>query len=447
MTPGRRRRAVLLRHEAARLLQIAGPIVLSQLGGIGMSTIDTIMVGPLGAEALAAVGLASALHIAAIMISTGTLMGMGPLVAQAFGAGDRLLARRVLMQGLWLSMLLSVPMIALNVAGEPIALALGQDAGVSELIGDYMWTLSWGVLPLLILMAFRQFLEGMGIAKPAMVITFIGLALNLVGNRVLIYGIDGWIPAMGVVGSGWTTTMVRWAMLFAMIVYIVRHPRLHPFEGVRWTLDAPLLRRIGLIGAPAGAQVGLEVGIFSFAAVMMGWFGPLELGTHQVTINIAATTFMVALGVSIAGSIRVGQHIGAGNISGMRRAVVLTYAFAVGSMALFAVVFVAAPRALIGLYTNDPEIIALGSTLLLVAGAFQLFDGAQVAGFSVLRGAADTRVPMLIAALAYWAIGAPTAYYLGFHTGLGPVGVWIGLSVSLFAAAVILLVRVRKVLM
>lgn len=438
---------MLLRHEASRLLRIAGPIVLSQLGGIGMSTIDTIMVGPLGADALAAVGLASALHISAIMVSTGTLMGMGPLVSQAYGAGDRHFCRRVLVQGLWLAMLLSVPMIALNVAGEPIALALGQDPVVSRLIGSYMWALSWGVVPLLLLMGFRQFLEGMGIAKPAMVITFIGLGLNLVGNRVFIYGVEGWVPAMGVVGSGWTTTLVRWAMLAAMGIYIVRHPRLQPFLGMTWRVDRALLRRITAIGAPTGAQTGLEVGIFTFAAVMMGWFGPLELGTHQVTINIAATTFMVALGVSIAGSIRVGQHIGAGNRSGMRRAVILTYVFAVGSMALFALAFVAAPRGLIGLYTDDPEIIALGSTLLLVAAAFQLFDGAQVAGFSVLRGAADTRVPMVIAALAYWAIGAPTAYFLGFHTSLGPVGVWIGLSVSLCVAALVLLVRVRGVLM
>jgi multidrug resistance protein, MATE family len=302
---------VLLLHEARRLLAIAGPIVLSQLGGMGMNTMDTIMVGPLGAEALAAAGLASSLHVVLLMITTGTILGMGPLVSQSFGAGDRIECRRVLVQGVWLSLALSVPVIAVNLVGEPIAVALGQEPGVSRLVGGYMGALAWGVIPVMLFMAFRQFLEGMGLTRPAMVITFIGLAVNFVGNRVLIYGVEGWVEPMGVVGSGWATTVVRWAMLLAMAIYLYRHPDLHPFRGVNWAPAAALARRIFTIGAPTGAQVGLEVGLFSFAAVMMGWFGALELGTHQVTINIAATTFMVALGVSLAGSIRVGQHLGA----------------------------------------------------------------------------------------------------------------------------------------
>lgn len=444
--PGRRRGVVLLRHESSSLLRIAGPIVLSQLGGVGMNTIDTIMVGPLGAESLAAAGLGSSLHMAAIMVCTGILLGMGPLVSQAFGAGERQECRHVLVQGLWLAVLLSVPMVGLNLFGEPIALALRQDPRVAVLIGGYMTALAWGVVPLLLFMSFRQFLEGMGLAKPAMVITFIGLGVNFVGNTVLIYGVDGWVPALGVVGSGWATTAVRWAMLLAMAVYILRNPDLHPFRGVSWKVEGRLLRRIAGIGAPTGAQVGLEVGVFAFSAVMMGWFGALELGTHQVAINIASTTFMVGLGVSIAGSIRVGQHIGAGSPRGVRRAVIVTYAFAVGSMGVFAVGFVAAPRALLGLYTGDPQIIALGTLLLYAAAAFQVFDGAQVAGISVLRGAADTRVPMLIAGLAYWVFGAPVAYLLAFHSPLGPLGIWVGLSLGLAIAAILLAFRVRRVL-
>jgi MATE family multidrug resistance protein len=444
--PGRRRGGILLRHESGSLLRIAGPIVLSQLGSVGMNTIDTIMVGPLGAESLAAAGLGASLHMAAIMVCTGTLLGMGPLVSQAFGAGERHECRHVLVQGLWLALLLSVPMIVLNIFGEEIALALGQDPRVAALVGGYMIALAWGVVPLLLFMSFRQFLEGMGLAKPAMAITFLGLAVNLVGNRIFIYGVAGWVAPMGVVGSGWATTMVRWTMLAAMAGYILRNPDLHPFRGVRWGVEGGLLRRIVGIGAPTGAQTGLEVGVFAFAAVMMGWFGALELGTHQVAINIASTTFMVALGISIAGAIRVGQHIGARSPRGVHRAVILTYALAVGSMALFALVFLVAPAALLGLYTSDPEIIALGTLLLYAAAAFQVFDGAQVAGFSVLRGAADTRVPMLCAAFAYWVVGAPVAYLLGFRSELGPLGVWIGLSAGLAVAAVLLLLRVRRVL-
>lgn len=437
---------MLYLHEARALMRLAGPIVLSQLGAVGMNTMDTIMVGPLGAEALAAAGLAAALHMAVLMICTGTLLGMAPLVSQSFGAGDRIECRRVLVGGIWLGVLLAVPVVWMNFEGERLALALGQEPGVAVLGGGYMWALAWGVLPVVLFFVCRQFIEGLGLTRAPMVMTFIGLGVNYLGNRALIYGIDGWVPAMGVVGSGWATTIVRWAMLGAMIVYLVRHPNLHPFRGVRWRPDMERLRRIAVIGWPAGVQLGLEISLFSFAAVMMGWFGPLELGTHQVTINIASTTFMVALGVSLAGSIRVGHQVGARNAAGVRRATVLTYALTLGFMALCALLFLLAPEFLIGLYTRDPEVIRLGSTLLLIAAVFQLSDGAQVAGACVLRGAADTRIPMLLAAFGYWGIGIPSAYFLGFHSPLGPVGIWVGLCIALAIVGLLLLWRVRRVL-
>lgn len=406
---------------------------------------DTLMVGPLGATALAAAGLAFALHMAGVYFATGILLGMTPLVSQAFGAGDRPHCRRVLVQGVLLAGALVLPVAWFNWEGERIALLLGQEPAVAELAGGYMRALAWGVPALLGFMACRQFLEGMGITVPAMVMTFLGLAVNFAGNRVLIYG---WreVPALGVVGAGWSTTLVRWAMLAAMILYLTRNPRLHPLRGVRWRPDPPLLRRILGLGVPIGTQLGLEVGLFSFTAVMMGWFGATALGAHQVTINIASTTFMVALGVSLAGSIRVGQHLGAGSRAGARRATGLTYGFALAFMAVCALAFLLVPEWLIGLYTSDPGIFRLGSALLGVAALFQLFDGAQVAGLCALRGAADTRTPTAIAALAYWGIGVPTAYGLGFHSPLGPVGVWAGLCLALATAALLLALRVRRVL-
>jgi multidrug resistance protein, MATE family len=427
--------------ETRALLRVAGPITLSQIGGIGMTTMDTIMVGALGAEALAAVGLSSALHFALMVITTGTLFGMTPLVSQAFGAHRLGACRRVLVQGVWLALILSVPMFALNALGGPIAAALGQDAAITAVVGRYMWALGWGVPAALLFFAARQYLEGMSLTRPAMVITFLGLGVNYVGNSALIHGVPGLVEPMGAVGSGWATTIVRWAMLLAMIAWILRRRDLQPArDEVRWRPGQ--IRRIVRIGAPAGAQIALEVGFFSFAAVMMGWFGATELGTHQVTINIAATTFMVALGVSLAGSVRVGQQIGARDTAGVRRVVTITYLFATVTMGLFAVLFLTIPEALLGLYTRDPAVVQLGASLLFMAALFQVFDGAQVAGFSVLRGAADTRVPMLIAAVAYWGIGAPTGYLLGFHSPMGPVGVWAGMVVGLAVATLMLGLRV-----
>ncbi|HLU25854.1 MAG TPA: MATE family efflux transporter [Longimicrobiales bacterium] len=443
----RRGRALRLTgHEARRILALAGPIVLSQLGTVGMNTTDTLMVGPLGATALAAAGLGAAIHMFLVVVSSGTVMGMLPLVSQAFGAGEEGTCRKVLIQGLWLAVALSVPVGLISLEGEAIALALGQEGTVAALAGGYMMALAPGVPAALLFTAFRQYLEGMGKPLPATVLTLAALVLNVFLNYAFIYGVEGWIPAMGVVGSGWATTGVRWFMLLGMVAYVVAHPRLRPFRDGGVRPRPAVIRQITVLGAPIGAQGGLEVGLFSLAAVMMGWIGPAQLAAHQVTINLASTTFMVALGVGMAGSIRVGQHIGARRPRAARRAAAGTYLMALGFMGMCALLFVSAPGTLIGLYTGDPEILAIGATLLLVAAAFQLFDGAQVAGATILRGAADTYIPMLVAAFGYWCIGIPASYVLGFHTRLGAVGVWVGLCIGLAVVALLLAWRVRQVL-
>jgi multidrug resistance protein, MATE family len=438
------RRDRLYRHELRGLLLLAGPLVVNQLGQVGMHTADTIMVGPLGAAPLAAVGLGSALHHFALLLATGTIMGMAPLVSQAFGAGEIERCRATLVQGAWLAIILSVPVALYCLAGRELSLLLGQDAEVARLTGGYLRAVAASIPPALLFVAARQYLEGMGHATAPMVVTFIGLAVNVAANRVLIYGIEGWVAPMGVVGAGWATTIVRWFMLIAIAALLAGHRSL-PSLGVSLRPAYAGIRRIFSVGAPVGAQFGLEVGLFSFAAVMMGWLGPLELAAHQVTINIAATTFMVALGASIAGSIRVGQHIGGMRPRAVRRAVISTYIVSVGFMLCCALLFILAPRLLLGLYTPHDDIIALGVRLLLIAAAFQVFDGAQVAGISVLRGAGDTRMPMIIAGLGYWCVGLPVGWILAFRTGLGPVGIWAGLSIGLAAVALLLLLRARRV--
>lgn len=452
--PGRRRRSLLFLHELRALMRVAGPIVVSQLGGIAMSTTDVIMVGPLGAQALAGAGLGNAIFISVMMLCTGTLIGMSPLVSQAFGGGDRAECRRVLVQGLWLATILAVPLTLVCFFGLPIARALGQPDEVARLAGGYLFAIAWGVLPLLLFMAFRQYLDGMSFTRPAMVMTFLGVGINIVGNFLLIYGFRVRLPLLGtvevapggLVGAGWSTTICRWAMLIAMVVYVLRRRDLATFVGVRLAPVLSRLRRMVAIGAPIGAQLGAEVGVFAFAMVMMGWLSPIAQAAHQVTINIASTTFMVAQGTSLAGSIRVGQHVGAGSRRGVHRAVLTTYAVVVAFMAVCAVAFLAAPRWLLGLYTADPRIVEVGMGLMVMAAAFQVFDGAQVAGLCSLRGAADTRMPMWITILGYWVIGAPVAYLLGFHAGWGAPGIWAGLVVSLVIVSVLLAWRTRRVL-
>lgn len=349
----------------------------------------------------------------------------------------------MLVQGLWLAAALAIPGTLLSVSGRRVSLLLGQAPEVALLAGDYLTALAPGVLPLLLFMAFRQYLEGMGVSRPAMWLSFVGVTLNVMGNWVLIWGVDGVVRPLGVVGSGIATSAVRWVMLAGMVVYVLR---VHPVRGVSLRPVLARLRRITGLGVPVGAQLGAEVGIFALSAVMMGWLGPVPLAAHQVTINVASTTYMVPLGASIAGSVRVGQHVGAGNARRVHRAALATYLVALSFMGACALLFVAWPEAVVGLYTDDPRIVTMASTLLLLAALFQLFDGAQAAGICVLRGAADTRIPMWITLLGYWGVGFPVAYWLGFHTPLAHVGIWTGLVASLAVVAVMMALRVRWVL-
>jgi len=443
-----RQRVGSLRGEARQIVRLAGPIVLSQLGVVGMTTTDTLMVGWLGPAALAAVGIGSAIHFFAQVVCTGVVLGTGPLISQAFGAGRTDECRRLLVQGAWVALAASIPVIVVSLMGERIALLLGQDPEVAVIAGAYTRTLVPGVPGWMLFVAFRQYLESMGRPTPPTVITLLGLAINAVADWVLIYGVDGIVPAYGPVGAGWATTVVRLAMLAAAVLYLAKRPGLWPARrGERLAPHPAVLRRIVAVGAPIGGQLGLEVGLFSFgAAIMMGWLGAVQLAAHQIAMNLASTTFMVALGTSLAGQIRVGHYIGARDAAGAQRAALSAYALSVGFMGFCGLVFLTFPTALVGLYTEAPEVLQLGATLLLFAAAFQVFDGSQVAGLCILRGAADTSVPMLFAGLGYWGVGLPAAYLLGFRTPLGAAGIWAGFTLSLAIVAVLLALRVRHVL-
>ena len=270
----RSRRARLFGHELKGLLALAGPIIVNQLGQIGMTTADTIMVGPLGAAPLAAAGLGSALQHLGLTMGMGAVMGMAPLVSQAYGAGDRAECRRVFVQGVWFALMLGVPLSLYCLFGRELSLLLGQDEEVSILTGRFLRALALGVAPALVFVAARQYLEGMGHVTVPMVVTFIGLSVNVLLNKLFIYGVDGWIPALGVEGSGWaTTTSVRWLMVIITGVYLATHRSLNPLRDVSMRPNGRLLRVMMRVGGPIGGQFGLEVGLFAFAAVMMGWLG------------------------------------------------------------------------------------------------------------------------------------------------------------------------------
>ena len=429
----------MFRHELRNTLALALPVVLTQLGGVAMGIVDTIMVGRLGPEPLSAVALGNALSFTIIIVCLGTLTALDPLVAQAYGAGRFRDCGRAMHHGAFLALVLALPALVLLGFARPVLTRLGQ---TPELVGQataYVHGIAWGVVPFLLFTVLRQFMQGMSRARPAMVIMILANVLNVFANWVLIYGNLG-APALGSTGAAYATTLCRFFMFAALAVYVFSRHHLRPYltHLPPWPPDRHLLGRLVRLGLPAGSQFGLEVGVFACASVLMGWFGTVQLAGHQIAINLCSTTFMVPMGFSATAAVRVGQALGRHDVHAARRAALAAFTLGVGFMAVAALCFFVFPAALVGIYTDDAALQAMGVSLLLVGAAFQLSDGTQVIAIGALRGAADTRFPMLVSAIAYWLVALPLGYALAFPLGWGPRGLWWGLTLGLTLVGVTL---------
>jgi multidrug resistance protein, MATE family len=429
------------RTELGALLVLAIPVVLSELGWMAMSIVDTIMVGRLSPAAIGAVGVSSAIFYAPALFGIGLLLGLDTLVAQAFGRGDFDDCHRALAQGVYLA--IAYAPIAMLIAGSAPHLfpLLKITEAVRAPATQYLSLLNWSALPLLVYVAFRRYLQGVGKVRP---VTFALISANLVnwfGNWVLIYGKFG-LPAMGVRGSALSTVVARIYMASVLIWWAWRHERDrgHPLFAHWPGLRIPLFRRLLQLGWPAASQLLFEVGAFSLATLLAGRLSPDILAAHQIVLNSASVTYMIPLGVSAATAIAVGHAVGAGNRALARRTGSMAIALGAVFMAIAAAAFLLIPRVLIHVYTHDPQTVAVGAKLLAVAAIFQIFDGIQGIGTGALRGLGKTRGPMLINFIAYGVLGLPAGYLLCFHTSLGVYGLWSGLTLALiFASAMILM--------
>lgn len=435
--------------EVRATLALAVPIVLVQLAQMSMSFVDVSMVGRLGTEALAAIVLGSTTFFTLMLVCLGVLIAVQPTVSQAVGAGDTEAAARGARQGLWLALILGVPFtIALGFA-EPALLATGQAPETAALAADYLGAIRWGFVPNLCFVALRGLCEGDARPRPVLAVTLLGVVANVVFNYGLMYGAWG-LPALGVVGTGWSSALTMTVMFLALAV-VVRTgelARFRVFVGLRRP-DPEALGALFRLGWPIGVGFGLEAGIFAATTLLVGRLPNhvVALAAHQIAINAASVTFMVPLGIGMAGAIRVGQAAGRGDADGARRAgwmaTGLGAAFMVGSALLFWL----APEAVVWVYAGadpQPEVAALAASLLGVAAVFQLFDGVQASVAGALRGLKDTRVPMLIAAFSYWGVGLTVGGTLGLGMGLGAPGLWWGLTLGLATAAVGLSARFAR---
>jgi MATE family multidrug resistance protein len=341
-----------------------------------------------------------------------------------------------------LAAILTVPVMLLLTWAAPVFTLARQPAEVVPLAAAYDEVTAPGVFPFLLFIVFRQSLQAMGRTAP-IVGAIVGANLaNAALNWVLIFGHLG-LPAMGVVGSAWATTVSRGLLVAGLWVAARRElgPVLWPLLPAIWRPAA--LGRMLRLGMPIGVQHVLEFGAFALVALMMGWMGTREMAGHHIAINLAALTFMVPLGVGDAASVLVGHAVGRGDTEGTRGAARAALACGVTFMAGTAAVFLTLPEALARLYTRELEVIRVAATLIPIAGVFQVFDGLQVVAAGVLRGLGDTRIPMVVNFLGYWAIGIPVSVYFGFFTELGPAGLWWGLVLGLALVGTSLLLRVR----
>jgi len=430
-----------LSREFLPMLRLAVPVVVAELGWTAMATVDTLMVGRLSPEAIGAVSIGSALFMAVAIFGMGLLLGLDTLVSQAFGAGRLDDCHRCLVNGLYTALFLTVPLTGLLLVLVAMLPSLGINPEVLALTGPYLKPVIASLFPLLIYAAARRYLQATGHVTSVMIVLVTANIVNAITNWGLVFGRWG-LPELGVTGAGWATFASRTFMavvLLVAIVYFEWKEKLGLFE-TSFGIDRTLIRELFALGLPAAFHITLEMGLFSVATALAGRLDAASLAAHQIALSVAATTFMVPLGISSAGAVRVGHAVGASDFEGISARGWMTIFLGVGSMSLAMMTLFLFPSLIIGLFTSDPAVLEVGVSLLFVAAFFQLFDGLQVATSGVLRGLSDTRTPMLAGFVGYWLLGLPTGYMLCFVLGRGVVGLWVGMLVGLATVGVVLLI-------
>ena len=431
--------------ELRALLRLAIPVVLSELAWMLMSVVDTIMVGRLSPEAIGAVGLSSSLYYIPALFGAGLLLGLDTLVSQAYGRGDHAECRHWVMQGIYIVLLFSIPVMIIVQWIPALLPRWGTNPDVASQTAAYLRLLNWGTPWLLTYACFRRYLQGMHIVKPVTFALVSANLVNLAGNWLLIYGKFG-LPQMGVRGSAFSTVLARVYMAGFLIAVAIWHENK---AGGSFFAQFPLpdkrrIMRILQLGGPAATQMIFEIGAFGGATVIAAKLSAESLAAHQIALNIASVTYMVPLGISAAAAVAVGHNIGAGDPARARRTGYLAIGVAVAFMALMALLLTVFPHQIVWIYSPDPRVLAIGAPLLALAAAFQIFDGIQTATTGALRGLGHTKAPMVLNFIGYWIIGLPLGYWLCFSGRLGVFGVWIGLTIALVFIATLVLLEWRK---
>ncbi|MBC7692557.1 MAG: MATE family efflux transporter [Methylotenera sp.] len=421
------------------MLKLATPVVLTYLGLMLMGFVDLLFVGRVSPTAIGAVGVGTSIFIWFMIFGIGLLTGMDYPISHAFGAGKTEEGHRVLNQGLIVSVIMSVPLTVMLLFLNHHLAVFGFNPQILSETQGYLEVIAWSLLPTFVFSALRQYLQAIGIARPALVILVVANVLNALANYALIFGKWG-MPALGTVGSAWATFVSRGFMMIVMAIYVWRWDAKHHqyFKKVVFQYERDLMKTLLRLGTPSALQMLFEVGVFATSTTLAAKLTASELAAHQIVLNTASMTFMVPMGISSATAVLVGQHMGKNDFRGARITGWRGFALGVGFMAFSAVMLLLFPDAILSIYTTDSQVLEVGKSLLLVVALFQLSDGAQVVGTGALRGIADTHSPMYVNLVGHWALGLPVGVYLCFSLHWGVKGLWVGLSSGLTLVALTL---------
>jgi MATE family multidrug resistance protein len=432
-------------HEIRPMLRLALPLVFAEIGWMAMGIVDTIMVGhlPDSAISLGAAALGQVLYHTLAFGMGGVLLGLDTVLSQAYGARRIDSANRSLQHGLLLGGVLTVSLMSI-VALLPLGFShLHTDPQILARTEPFLNALNWGTPALILWLVLRRYLQAFNHVKSIAFTLISANLINILFNWLFIYG-HNWgsihIPAYGVTGSGWSTTLSRCYQAAVMLIAILYYDRRHSYGlfKTKWRYEADRLRELIRLGVPIGAQIFVEIAIFGTVTAIISTLGALPLAGHQIALDCASFTFMVPMGISTAASVRVGQAIGRGDVAGARAAGWTALLLSSVFMLTASCIFVSVPGLIARGFSPSPEVVAATVPLLFIVAVFQLFDGLQMTATGALRGAGNTTIGLYVHLCAYWLVGLPVGIFLGFNRHLGAAGFWCGLCIGLILAGIAL---------
>lgn len=426
-------------------LKLALPLMASQLGQVAVNFADNVMVAKLGPAALAGVSFANALYAICLVFGMGISFALPPLISEAQGADDHRRISSYFKHSLIVNIAFGILSMLLLIAFIPFMKYLGQDPEILPHAADYIYYSALGMLPFMVFQTLRCYSDGLSETLPSMIIIILGNVLNVILNYLLIFGHWG-LPKMGAAGASLSSFIARIFMVIGILIIFKYWKNLWSYlSEVRLNVyKKSYFKKILNLGIPSSFQMTFELTAFSAAAIIMGLIGKVEQASHQIAINLASMTFMIASGLAMAATIRIGNQLGKGNIAKVKDAGYSAMIQITLFMIIAAVGFVLTRHILPTIYMDNEEVISIAAYLLLAAAIFQIPDGIQVISLSALRGLQDVKIPTIVTFLSYWLLGIPCSYITAIILGWGPIGVWVGLILGLTVSAVFLSLRFRK---